>query len=627
MYWKRYQNIGRQILILLLLYAVTRLVFLLYNYAYFNNYPSKAASFVYGIRFDLAVICWLNGILFIALLLPFNFTENKFYRAVFRALFVIINALALLLNCIDIGFFEFVQKRSTYDLFQTLLGENDGTQLLSQYLLDYWYVLLLWLAILVTLIYTAKQAVVSKIQFSAKSTVLQLLLLIFVFVPMLVLGARGGWQYRPLDMIGASQYASGKHVALVLNTPFCLLKSANKMQLSKLTYFKPQQLESIYSPIHHPNDSATFTPKNIVIIILESIGSEYTGLADKKNSLTPFLDSLAQKSISYTRVYANGKTSIKVIPAVIASIPTLFDGSFTYSAYNANDFESIASLLKRKGYHSTFFHGGKNGTMGFDVLAKAAGFDEYVGSDEYIGNPADDDGNWGIFDEPFFKFYKNRLDSEKQPFVSCIFSLSSHHPYIVPPPYKQRFKGNSLAISGSVQYADYALHQFFKAAKKSTWYKNTLFVITSDHTSMSKNPLYQTDAGIYSIPLLLFDPSLDSGYAVNRTIQQIDVMPTVLHRLHYDKPYFAFGKPALDGQPGYAVSFSGQFYQLISDRYCLQFDGEKTCAVFNMQTDSLLSKNIVHQRGINYKEEENWLKAMLQTYNQSLIDNRMKINE
>ncbi|MFN4930067.1 MAG: LTA synthase family protein [Bacteroidota bacterium] len=625
MYWKKYRAVFKQVLLLMGLYALTRLLFYFFNYSYFKYSGNPAAAFLYGMRFDLSAICWTNGVLFMAQLLPFNFTANKFYQAVLQILFVLINALALLFNCIDIAFFEFIQKRSTYDLFQALSGDNDGMQLLPRYLIDYWYVLLLWIGIVATLVFFRKNETAVEFHQSGRSILTKLTGLFLLFTPLLVLGARGGWQYRPLDMIGASSYVTGKQVALVLNTPFCIMKSANKMQLSKLTYFNDQQLKSIYSPLHYPKDTVAFTRKNVVMIILESVGSEYTGLADKKNSLTPFLDSLSQKSICFTRAYANGKTSIKGIPAVAAGIPTLFDGSFTYSAYNANDFESVASLLKKKGYRSSFFHGGNNGTMGFDVFSKAAGFDRYFGRDEYTGAPEDFDGHWGIFDEPFYQFFKNALDKEKQPFVSCFFSLSSHHPYLVPLPYKNRFTGNSLAISGSVQYADFALQQFFKAAQHAEWYKNTLFVITADHTSMSKNPLYQTDAGIYSIPFLLFDPSHESAYQVNNTIQQIDIVPTTLNYLHYDRPYFSFGKPFHPAEDSYAVSFSGQFYQLISNRFCLQFDGEKTCAVFDMQNDSLLTKNIINQPGFDYSKEEKWLKAMLQTYHQCLIDNRMRI--
>lgn len=619
---QQYKIVCKQLLLLLGLYAITRLLFLVFNFSYFAHAPNFISPFIFGIRFDFVVICWLNGLLFVALLLPFKFVSHIYFERIYRLLFVTVNALALLFNCVDMGFFEFIQKRSTFDLFQTLGGENDGMQVLPNYIADYWYILLIWISIILFLIHFSRFKIIQSVQWTIKSRVIHLLGIIFIFLPLLVLGSRGGWQYRPLDMIGATNYAQGKNVALVLNSPFCIMKSANKARLDKVKYFQESKLSSIYNPYHLNKDTLPFVSKNVVIIIMESIGSEYTALAQDNASLTPFLDSLATKGTLFTNAFANGKTSIKGIPAVVAGIPTLFDGSFTYSAYNANSFESIANLLKKKGYATSFYHGGNNGTMGFDVFAKAAGFDRYIGRNEYP-NQQDFDEHWGIYDEPFFQFFKQQLDIEKGPFASCIFSLSSHHPYSIPDQYKNKFKGNSLAIGASVQYADYALGKFFNEAKKTKWFNNTLFVITADHTSMSKNEKYQTDAGIYSIPLIIFNPSEEGKNVVNKTIQQIDILPTILQNLHYDLPYFAFGNAFNEHNESHAVSFNGQYYQLITDKFCLQFDGEKTIAVYDLSRDKLLKHNLVDDKSIKYKKEEDLIKAIIQTYNQCLIENRM----
>lgn len=624
MKFNKYYLVLKQLTLLLCLFAITRLLFLIFNFSYFNHAQNLVSPFLYGIRFDLVVICWLNGLLFFLLVLPFKFNENIYFIKIYRISFVVVNALALLFNCIDIGYFEFIQKRSTFDLFQTLGGDNDGMQLLPQYIADYWFVLLIWIILIIALIYFSRIAIIKTKQRSSKSKIIQVIVALFILIPLLVLGSRGGWQYRPLDMISASNYAQGKEVALVLNSPFCIMKSANKVQLEKRKYFNEKQLSQLYTTYHPSDDTNAFQKKNVVIIIMESFGSEYTSLANDHQSLTPFFDSLARKSKLYTHAYANGKTSIKGIPAIVAGIPTLFDGSFTYSAYNANNFESVASLLKKKGYSTSFYHGGNNGTMGFDVFAKAAGFDRYYGRNEYPGTN-DFDGHWGIYDEPFFQFFKHGLDAEPGPFVSCFFSLSSHHPYTLPEKYKDKFKGNSLVISATIEYADYSLSQFFKSAQQSDWYNNTLFVITADHTSISKNERYQTDAGIYSIPILFFEPSNQKAEVTESTVQQIDILPMILRQLHYDMPYFAFGNELGENGKSYAISFNGQYYQLITDKYCLQFDGEKTIALYNMQVDLLQKHNLIGSVKIKNSYEENLIKAIIQTYNHSLIENKMTL--
>lgn len=623
----KYLRVVKQIGLLFVLYAFTRLLFLFFNYSYFKGNGYLFLSFFYGLRFDAVVISTLNSVLFLVYLLPFKYTVKPLFLRIYNLLFVLVNAIALLFNCIDIAYFEFTQKRSTFDLFQTLTGANDGMQVLPSYISHYWYILIIWLTIVFILIYTVKQKTSPYLPISVKEKVLHLLVIVFVFTPLALISSRGGIQYRPITMISAATYNHGKNVSLILNTPFSILRTFNKPVLSPVKYFDSDKLVTIYNPYQQcPEQPYTFNQKNVVIIIMESIGSEYTALAQDGKSLTPFLDSLSNYSTVYNQAYANGKTSIKGIPAVVAGIPTLFDGSFINSPYNTNRIESIATLLKAKNYSSSFYHGGINGTMGFDVFAKAAGFEKYYGRNEYP-NKNDFDGNWGIFDEPFFQYFKNNLDKENTPFISCIFSLSSHHPYTLPDKYKHKFTRNELEISATIQYADYALLKFFETAQQSSWFKNTLFVITSDHTSMSINPKYQTAAGIYSIPLIVFDPSKPNGKTINKITQQIDILPLILHHLNYDLPYFSFGtKPCNNhAEEHFSVSYNGHFYQLITEKFCVQFDGENTIAVFDMKNDRLLSNNIVNQSGVDYRHEETLLKAIIQSYNNSLIENKMII--
>ena len=112
--------------------------------------------------------------------------------------------------------------------------------------------------------------------------------------------------------------------------------------------------------------------------------------------------------------------------------------------------------------------------MGFDNFAYAAGIDEYYGMNEYVKNK-DFDGNWGIFDEEFLQFYATKLNSFKEPFVSSVFTLSSHHPYTIPEKYKGKFRKGPLKILEAVSYSDFSLRQFFKTASKMSWYENKTY--------------------------------------------------------------------------------------------------------------------------------------------------------
>ncbi len=622
MYINRFKDVTVHLALLLALYTITRFLFFVFNYEVFTHeFVILLKGFFHGLRFDLSAVFLINGILFLCLLFPFKFVQHHYFNVIYKIVFVAVNSIALLFNCIDLGFYKFTQKRSTYDILNTIGGHNDGAQLLPQYIKDYWYILLIWLLIVWLLYKFTRFKKAPEGLLKRGNKIFQGILLVFVLLPLFIMLGRGGWQYRPIDMITASQYIDGKNSALVLNTPFCIIKSANKDLLEPRPYFSQKQLKSIYRPIHFPSPSDTLNKKNIVLIVMESFGSEYTAVSGNP-SLTPFLDSLAGKSHCFTQAFANAKTSITGVPATAVGIPTLFSGSFTYSAYNGNTITGIASLLGSKGYTTSFFHGGNNGTMGFDVLSKAAGYQYYYGRNEY-SNDKDYDGNWGIYDEPFFQFFSKKLNNEKQPFMSCMFSLSSHHPYTIPEKYKDTFKGNDLEISKSVSYADHALALFFEKAKKEPWFANTVFIITADHTSLSSNPRYQTDAGIYSIPLIIFEPGKEAQ-TDNRTIQQIDILPTVMDIVEYDQPYFSFGQSMYQqNRNNFSISYNGQYYQLITDTFCLQFNGEATTAVYNRITDNELKNNIKDIKNLSVTRQENFIKAFIQTYNYCLINNKM----
>ena len=255
----------------------------------------------------------------------------------------------------------------------------------------------------------------------------------------------------------------------------------------------------------------------------------------------------------------------------------MMDESFITSPYASDPFTSLASLLGGDGYHTSFFHGGRNGTMGFDGFAHSAGFQRYVGLNEYPDSEKDFDGNWGIRDVPFLQFYAHELDKEQQPFMSSIFTLSSHHPYELPPADAERFAGGTMAIHPTLRYADDALRRFFATARTMPWYANTLFIITADHTAdIERTGLHSDKAIDYWVPMLYFMPERLESRQQDRVTQQIDILPTALDLIGHDSPFFSFGHSALRAQsPPYAIVTSNGVYNIIGDRVQVQFDGEQ----------------------------------------------------
>lgn len=386
-----------------------------------------------------------------------------------------------------------------------------------------------------------------------------------------------------------------------------------------------EESTKINSFIKLPSGRENFKSKNVVLIILESFGKEYIGSLNSYEGYTPFLDSLIGKSMIFQNAFANGKRSIEGIPAIVAGIPALMTDPFITSAYSSNSISTLPSLLRLKEYNSTFFHGGTNGTMGFDNFSKLSGFDHYFGRTEY-NNDADFDGSWGIYDEPFLQRSALEINKMMQPFLATVFTLSSHHPYKIPERYVNQFARGTLPIHQSIRYADYSLKRFFETASKMPWYLNTLFVITADHTALSGSSFYQNSVGQLAIPILYFCPS-DSALKGKSlvTTQHIDIFPSVLDYLGYDQKFFAFGKSVFaELSESMAVSYSNETYQLIQDNNVLILRNNEKNSFYNFAQDSLMKHELFGSDTVKEKMMEKKLKSFIQNFNHALIHNEMK---
>ena len=613
--------IKRLVLILILL-QLSRFIFLAFNYVYFqeNSFFEFIKIFTFGTVYDISATLFYNLIFILLSILPFNFISNKTYQTSLKYLFFIVNALILLANFVDIEYFKFTNKRTTFDVFSLMFLGDDTAMILPQFIKDFWYIIVLWIVFVLSVIkFYPKKDIVFQKKLNLQIGVYRLLTMIGIITISVFLIR--GFSLRPLAINGFTKYTKTQNIPLIINTPFSIVRTKNHTSLKEKNYYKSNELTKYINPIKQFKSDNEFTDKNVVIIILESFGNNYTGFYNKK-PYTPFLDSLISVSYYSPRSYANGKTSMQAMPAIISSIPSLSDQPFITSLYSVNEISGLPKILKEKGYYSAFFHGGQNGTMGFDNFAYLAGFDDYFGKNEYHNND-DYDGKWGIYDEPFLQYFSDKMSSFKQPFFTSVFTLSSHHPYNVPEKYKNKFKEGELPIHRAVEYADYSLRKFFETAKKTDWYKNTIFVLTADHTSMANSSYYLNQIGQFCIPVFFYTPDSSLTGYTNNIIQQIDIMPTVLDYLHYKKPFYSIGNSAIDGDKHFAVNYISGVYQLIQDDYTYLFNGKESVGLYNLKTDSVLKNNLIN---IDVKQEikmKTKLKAIIQTYNNSLINNKM----
>jgi phosphoglycerol transferase MdoB-like AlkP superfamily enzyme len=349
----------------------------------------------------------------------------------------------------------------------------------------------------------------------------------------------------------------------------------------------------------------------------------------KYKGYTPNTDKLIQKSLTFTHSYANGRKSIDGMPSVLASIP-MFVEPFVLTPASMNNYTGMAGLLAKEGYQTAFFHGANRGSMGFMAFANKTGFQDYYGRQDYeadprFGGPADFDTNWGIWDEPFLQYFCTKMGEMKEPFMTALFTVSSHHPFVVPEKYEGKFPKGTLEIHQCIGYTDMALGKFFESASRQPWFKNTIFVLTSDHTSQVHYPEFCTDLGYYRVPIIIYDPSGEIQPGMSESIaQQIDIMPTLLEHLGYPHPYLAFGIDLLStpAEETFAVNYVNGTYQYVKYGYVLQFDGEKTKALYQL-SDNMLEHNLVGKVPEVQAKMEREVKAIVQQYMYRMVNDKM----
>lgn len=617
-------------LLILSLFSISRILFYLFNINYFGviSFFELLKIFIHGIRFDVSALFYFNIIFIILSLVPGNFKNHSTYQFVLKSLFILVNSIIISTNIIDTKFFDFENKRLTSDIFNSEWLGEDFITLVPQFIIDFWYLLLIWILFIwiLTRLYPKFKQGKSEITKNSYRTLSLQYLLFVIYLGIVLIGGRGGLQLKPLRVIHAAKYTNTKNVPLVLNSPFTIMKSIGAKKSTVPNYFSQETLDSIYTPVIKVSEPKQVKP-NVVLIILESFSNEYIGAQNNGKGYTPFLDSLMNHSLVFTNAYANGKRSIEAMPSIIAGIPALTDGAYITSGYASNTINSLVSLLKKQGYYTSFFHGGKNGTMGFSDFANLVAFDNYFGMTEY-NNPADYDGKWGIYDEEFLQFFKTKMNDFSQPFLTSVYTLTSHHPYKIPGKYKNKFPKGTLNIHESIGYADFALREFFKSIENTDWYDNTLFVITSDHTAQAETKKFNTKLGMYSIPIVLYHPNDSTIKGVKNTVaQQIDIFPTIMDYVGCNDQFISFGTSLLnDTTAHFAVNYINGIYQLIENDFLLQFDGNKSIGFYNYKKDSLLRQNLLNGTK-EYVAYENKLKAFIQSYNQRLNQNKMVIQK
>ena len=333
-------------------------------------------------------------------------------------------------------------------------------------------------------------------------------------------------------------------------------KDAFKIIRNKLTD-NNSKFQSNNLSIHRTiSDTTNATPskKNVVFILVESLSASFMKEFGNDQNITPFLDSLAQKSVFFDNLYATGTRTVRGMEAMTLCIPPTPGQSIVKRPENQNLF-TVSNVFKSKGYNPNFFYGGDGyfdnmnayfGGNGFTIYDRGRGsvLSDKIKTTRYNinDNEVTFENAWGICDEDIYSKMLNVADEHhknNKPFFNFVMTTSNHRPFTYPDNAIDIPSGSGR--EGAVKYTDYAIKKMFQKAKNKPWFKNTVFIIIADHCASSAGK-DEIDVANYHIPAFIVNFPQETNQKVSKQCSQIDVFPTFFSMMNWSYESNFFGK-------------------------------------------------------------------------------------
>ncbi|NCO63095.1 MAG: sulfatase-like hydrolase/transferase [Flavobacteriales bacterium] len=347
----------------------------------------------------------------------------------------------------------------------------------------------------------------------------------------------------------------------------------NKIKTNNEQFIYPNKNSILRTVINSDSLNAERKP-NVIFICIESLSGKFLNALGSDLNITPNLDSLANKGLFFSNLFATGTRTVRGMEAITLSIPPT-PGRSIVKRINNQDLFTIGEIFEQQGYERNFFYGGDGyfdnmntyfGSNGFNIIDRGRGFlldssiktkRTNIEDEEVIFENA-----WGVCDEDIYNKVIKEADimhEEGNPFFDFIMTTSNHRPYTYP---ENRIDiPSGTGREGAVKYTDFAIGDFIKKAKTKPWFENTVFVIMSDHCASSAGK-WELDVQNYHIPAIVFNTKYVLPQKIDKLCSQIDLFPTIFGLLHWDYTSNLFGLDILKMQPEDERAFIGNYRKL-----------------------------------------------------------------
>lgn len=535
----------------------------------------------WGFRVDLAIILLLS-IPYLLYWLTAGLFFPRFWSPLMAALLFLCGQLpALLVNWFDLGYFRHSRRRSGTEILELV---QPALEFIPGIFRMYWWLILG--GVLLLLLFSRSICRLLKTDGVSRWGALA-----WVLVGAVVMVWNRGALIPTKPLVNVRPVL----LPIVQNSMSTLLYSWQRgnQYLARPEWVK-DEVPELYAELKKEyGNGRPMHKQNVVIIILESFIAEVLREGSVHKAETPFLDSLLNHSIVFSRAVSNSFQSNQGMVSIMGGFPSPPYAPFFNTPYSSNRFRGIGQLLKEEGYSSFFALGAGADHFGFNRFMNYIGIDNIITKEDY-GRPEHEDGNWGVFDHYFLPWVTARIETYGQPFLGVMYNMSSHPPYIVPESWSGPGSDHPEEYQRSISYVDYALKQSFEVARQSSWFDSTYFVFVADHGITYDKRYARNWTTLVSIPFFIYHPSFSESKDVQVLVQQWDMIPTMLDLLGYSKPFFSFGESAFRKGEAAAFNMLDHSVRVYSTEYMAEMNlaDRKIEALYRYRQDSMLTQNL-----------------------------------
>ena len=590
------------LLSLLLIYSVLKIIFYQYNHQLiFNNSENTVTGFKnsglikWSLGQDLLTVLSINAVLLFLLTIG-RLLSAKFSAWLLIPVFVFINSFAVILNLADVFYFRFHFQRANADLWY--VTDHPLNRLMQQN----FFIILLFITgtiAIIFLMWVLHKKLLNAFLKGQQARLISLILLTCIMAALIFKNSFSKILVPAYPMVELKS----KHLPFVQNSFhtffYSVYRKGEGTQLKN--YMTNAECDSLMPIRKKLNINITDSNKqNIVFFIMESVPNDFFDSSGAYKVSMPFFDSLLQKSIYFNNAFCYAHQSNKAITAILAGIPTVSDIPVYHSQYINMPVTPIGTALKKLNYNSLFCIGDEYDNFGFAKCMNWLGFDKYYSKEDIAGYKKLPAHSMGLQDEYVLDFFLQKIKQQQKPFFAVHYNISTHYPYDIPEKFSARLPANYTAPMKAMRYYDNSLQQFFNAAINEPWYGNTKFIFCSDHWlfPQGKKAIY-SDLSAYRIPIIIFDPSINTKKIINSPVSQFDILGTVLAVAGYRDSIISFGDNLLEPVGDDRVVFTkanANLYQAIDSSHILGYNSsnDKAEFLYDYLSDKTLKKNLVN---------------------------------